>query len=261
MNEETYLRIIHQKTAALFQAACMGGAYLSGTEKANVNRLGEYGLNLGMAFQIIDDIHGLTGMPGSTKTPGEDLITGKLTYVVYAALKRLPGTQQRRLAEILGGRLAAAERATLQEAVELVKVSGAILHCHAEAEQMTRRSWARLSKVVPACSPNCCSCEGNTNADRRRPGDARQPACCYISVHRTLPRDNDAVVWHDHCGRAHSARYESRVFCHRCPHKNPKNLYLRLESLPPHSAPRQHHEIKPTCPIRHYSTRRKSSIC
>ncbi len=61
MSEDQYLKIIHQKTAALFQAACMGGAYLSGAGPESIKNLGGYGFNLGMAFQIVDDCLDLVG--------------------------------------------------------------------------------------------------------------------------------------------------------------------------------------------------------
>ena len=60
MDEKEYLRIIHQKTASLFQAACMGGAYYSGLGQDKIEKLGDFGFRLGMAFQIIDDCLDLT---------------------------------------------------------------------------------------------------------------------------------------------------------------------------------------------------------
>lgn len=60
MDEKEYLRIIHQKTASLFQAACMGGAYYAGFDQEKIKPLGDFGYRLGMAFQIIDDCLDLT---------------------------------------------------------------------------------------------------------------------------------------------------------------------------------------------------------
>ncbi len=61
LSEEDYFKIIHKKTAALFQAACMGGAYFSGAGMEGVQKMGEYGFNLGMAFQIVDDCLDIAG--------------------------------------------------------------------------------------------------------------------------------------------------------------------------------------------------------
>jgi len=80
MSEEQYLKIIHQKTAALFQAACMGGAYLSGTPKESIENLGNYGFNLGMAFQIVDDCLDLIGETESLgKATGLDIYKNDVT--------------------------------------------------------------------------------------------------------------------------------------------------------------------------------------
>lgn len=80
MSEVEYLKIIHQKTAALFQAACMGGAYLSGAGQETIDCLGRYGFNLGMAFQIVDDCLDLTGETESLgKTAGLDIYKNDVT--------------------------------------------------------------------------------------------------------------------------------------------------------------------------------------
>ena len=80
IHEEEYLKIIHKKTAALFQAACMGGAYFSGTGMDNVNRLGRYGYALGMAFQIVDDCLDLVGETETMgKTAGLDVYKNEVT--------------------------------------------------------------------------------------------------------------------------------------------------------------------------------------
>src|SRR3989338_5601371 len=78
--EEEYLRIIHKKTAALFQASCMGGAYFSGTSKENIEKLGRYGYGLGMAFQIVDDCLDIVGETATLgKTAGLDVNKNEVT--------------------------------------------------------------------------------------------------------------------------------------------------------------------------------------
>ena len=95
MSEEEYLKIIHQKTAALFQAACMGGAYYSGTEKKNIQKLGNYGFALGMAFQIVDDCLDLVGETKNLgKTTGLDLTKNDVTLPLLYLLQTLPGDRR-----------------------------------------------------------------------------------------------------------------------------------------------------------------------
>lgn len=55
MKEETYLKIIGRKTAQFLSICCKGGAFLAGADTKTINSLEEYGFNLGMAYQIIDD--------------------------------------------------------------------------------------------------------------------------------------------------------------------------------------------------------------
>ena len=88
--EQEYLRIIHKKTAALFQAACMGGAYLSGLELSVVEKLGNYGYALGMAFQIVDDCLDLVGETETLgKKAGLDLQKQDMTLPVLYLLEEL----------------------------------------------------------------------------------------------------------------------------------------------------------------------------
>lgn len=65
LSEVAYTEIIHKKTASLFQAACAGGAYVAGQPHDAVYRLGEYGKNFGIAFQIADDCLDIIGQEES----------------------------------------------------------------------------------------------------------------------------------------------------------------------------------------------------
>ena len=95
MAEQEYLRVIHKKTAALFQAACMGGAYLSGLDLEAVERLGRYGFGLGMAFQIVDDCLDLVGETETLgKKTGLDLTKHDMTLPVLYLFEELPPAEK-----------------------------------------------------------------------------------------------------------------------------------------------------------------------
>lgn len=84
-NREVYYQIIARKTAALFKAAGVMGAKLAGAEAQTVEALGQYGYNVGLAFQIIDDLLDLTA--DSTKlgkTAGIDVAQGRGYAVAHA---------------------------------------------------------------------------------------------------------------------------------------------------------------------------------
>jgi len=104
---------------------------------------------LGVAFQIMDDVLGVGGMPGKTKTPGEDIAAGKLTYLTHQALVRLRGSEQRRLLQIIGCRLAADDDAILEEGIGLIERSGAVAACRAEAWERFVKAWADMERALP----------------------------------------------------------------------------------------------------------------
>jgi len=77
------LRYIHnRKTGALIRAACLMGAICGGATRTQLDALGRYGEQLGLAFQLVDDILDATGDRSVLgKTPGKDAQAGKRTYV------------------------------------------------------------------------------------------------------------------------------------------------------------------------------------
>ena len=98
--EADYLEIIRRKTASLTSVCCELGAAFSGADAAVVDRLSAYGRDLGIAFQIVDDLLDLTATEGETgKTTGRDADLGNLTLPLIRYLK---GTTPRRRAELLG---------------------------------------------------------------------------------------------------------------------------------------------------------------
>jgi geranylgeranyl pyrophosphate synthase len=110
-------RIHAGKTAALFAAACEGGARAAGAPPAACAALATFGLHLGLAFQIVDDVLDETGTPESLgKTPGKDRRAKKMTYV---ALEGVDAARARARAEADAALAAAAphDRAGLLAAI------------------------------------------------------------------------------------------------------------------------------------------------
>lgn len=94
-DETQYLDVITRKTAILFAAACYGAATLSGVEEASRNTLREFGLNLGIAFQMIDDVLDYDGNPATMgKNVGDDLMEGKVTPPLIHALRNGSAAEQ-----------------------------------------------------------------------------------------------------------------------------------------------------------------------
>ncbi len=87
-DETQYLDVITRKTAILFAAACHGAATLSGEDAHRRQSLREFGLNLGIAFQMIDDVLDYDGDPAAMgKNVGDDLMEGKVTLPLIHTLR------------------------------------------------------------------------------------------------------------------------------------------------------------------------------
>ena len=103
-DEETYLEIISRKTASLISASCKIGALLAGAGKSEVQALSDYGLYMGQAFQMIDDILDYTADAGELgKTIGTDLAEGKITLPLVVAIEKASSREKERLLQVLSG--------------------------------------------------------------------------------------------------------------------------------------------------------------
>jgi octaprenyl-diphosphate synthase len=93
--EDRYLQVIGGKTAALFAAACRVGAVVAGRPEAEEMALAEYGQNLGMAFQLVDDALDYVAHEETLgKTIGDDFREGKITLPVLAAYQAGTGVER-----------------------------------------------------------------------------------------------------------------------------------------------------------------------
>ncbi|MCA1622872.1 MAG: polyprenyl synthetase family protein [Acidobacteria bacterium] len=94
ISETEYFDILRRKTAYLFSACCEIGAILGNTSKDVQNALREYGLNLGTAFQLADDLLDFTAEEEVLgKASGADLLEGKLTLPLILLIKKEPETK------------------------------------------------------------------------------------------------------------------------------------------------------------------------
>ncbi len=93
-NEAAYLRVIERKTAVLFAAATRLGGVLASVPQEQETALTEYGLNLGFAFQIADDVLDYVSDSDTLgKNIGDDLAEGKATLPLIYAIERAPAAQ------------------------------------------------------------------------------------------------------------------------------------------------------------------------
>src|SRR5690606_551382 len=105
-----YAEVIRAKTAVLFEAACEVGAMSGGADAAGRRALARYGLELGNAFQLVDDVLDYGGQAGELgKNTGDDLREGKMTLPVILALAEGDEAEKSVIAGTLGNADASAE--------------------------------------------------------------------------------------------------------------------------------------------------------
>jgi octaprenyl-diphosphate synthase len=104
LSEAEYLDIIARKTAALVEVCCQLGARHAGADPATIANLRSFGHNVGVAFQIVDDLLDLTGDESQVgKSLGRDIAEGELTLPLILCLRDGPPTRRDRLHAILSG--------------------------------------------------------------------------------------------------------------------------------------------------------------
>ncbi len=102
INEHIYFRIIHAKTAILFQATCEMAATLTTTDTTLTQYAAEFGRHIGLAFQLVDDALDYTGDSIELgKNIGDDLAEGKMTLPLIHALHHANDTEKQLLSHII----------------------------------------------------------------------------------------------------------------------------------------------------------------
>jgi geranylgeranyl diphosphate synthase type I len=116
---ELYLDMIRKKTAALFEVSCALGVLCTGASEKDVENLSQFGLNTGIAFQLIDDLMGVAGDPKLTgKAVGNDIREGKKTYPILLAIKSADRNDKNKIMKVYGYKNSS--EADLQNAVNII---------------------------------------------------------------------------------------------------------------------------------------------
>lgn len=131
ITDDAYLQVIHYKTAKLFEAATQLGAIISHAKAHDEAALAVYGMHLGTAFQLIDDILDLSGDSDAIgKNLGDDLAEGKPTLPLLYAMRNSDAANSRLIRNAIenGG------LDNLTQVIEAVKNTGALEHVKKLAE-------------------------------------------------------------------------------------------------------------------------------
>ena len=143
--EAEYFEVISQKTAALFETACSTPCLLDSAYLPYQAALKNYGKNIGLAFQIIDDLLDYTS--ASTvlgKNPGDDLSEGKLTLPLIYALKHSKPEAQ----ELLRDAIKTGDLSQFAKIKLLIDASGALKYTQAKALELAQNAATSL-KILP----------------------------------------------------------------------------------------------------------------
>jgi octaprenyl-diphosphate synthase len=150
LKKDEYMEIIISKTAVLISAACACGAIISGAEKEKVNHLGQFGLNMGIAFQLMDDFLDYTSSEETLGKPaGKDLREGKITLPLIYALADLEREEIQRLEDLFKNNRANEE--DYRNVVKMVRNNGAIDRIRSEAKIYVNKA-VRFLDIFPDSS-------------------------------------------------------------------------------------------------------------
>jgi len=131
---DDYLYMIKGKTAVMFEACARCGAILSGASSEEVELLGKWGLNLGLCFQIVDDLIDVISESSTSGKPiGSDLVQGKMTCMVIHAMNSsgfdLSGV------EAILGKGSKVTKEQIETAISNLENTGSIEYCRALANK------------------------------------------------------------------------------------------------------------------------------
>lgn len=143
--EQSYMEVIHSKTAKLFEAACQLGAVLAKRPESEEQALAQYGMHLGTAFQLIDDVLDYTSNSDALgKNIGDDLTEGKPTLPLIIALKR----SEAPIASILRHAIEEGGLEQVTTIVQAIKDTGAIEYTTEMARQESQHAIEAIA-VLP----------------------------------------------------------------------------------------------------------------
>jgi octaprenyl-diphosphate synthase len=144
IDEQGYLQVIRYKTAKLFEAATRLGAILGGANQEEEEALASYGVHLGTAFQLIDDVLDYSGDHTTTgKNIGDDLTEGKATLPLIYAMEK--GTPEQRT--LICHAIEQGGLADLSAVLAAIRETGAIEYARRQAGAESRTACEALARL------------------------------------------------------------------------------------------------------------------
>lgn len=152
-DEKGYLRIIYNKTASLFEAACVSAVISASVSEDVVKAARDYAVALGLAFQIKDDILDYSGTESVGKPLGVDILEQKITLPLLGALNNVSGQKQ---AEVRGKVKDIVGRPELRDdIVSFVKENGGLEYAKARLEEYVNEAVHALDILPDSREKEC----------------------------------------------------------------------------------------------------------
>lgn len=148
IDRETYKQIISLKTASLFEASARMGAQLATDDEEIIDSLAAYGYNLGLTFQIVDDILDIVGDPEEMGKPvGTDVLQGRGVLAVKNGPYKNDGDGS---GPNVAGTITQETIDPIKQMMSNLRESGAVEIARIQAEEMGRRARFALDNVPPS---------------------------------------------------------------------------------------------------------------
>jgi len=148
ITEEEYLEVLQRKTAYLFSACCEIGAIVGGADALQQEALKTFGMTLGTAFQLVDDLLDFTAAEDVLGKPaGVDLLEGKLTLPLIYLLESDPSARQM-VQDVM--RAGSYQEVAREELLERVEETGALARAHERAAHFAERARDILDSLPPS---------------------------------------------------------------------------------------------------------------
>lgn len=134
--ETSYIKMIEKKTASLFESACAIGAICAQKNSKDIKNFAKFGKNIGIAFQIIDDLIGISGDSKITRKPvGNDLREGKKSLPIIMAINKSKGKSHNEIMKVFGN-----VNSTKEELVNAINIIHKMKINHIVRKQATNYS-------------------------------------------------------------------------------------------------------------------------
>ncbi len=141
-SSEDYFQVIENKTAVLFAAATSCSAILSKAPEQHIDHLYQYGLHLGLAFQLVDDALDYQGSAEEMgKNVGDDLAEGKPTLPLIYTIQNGTSSQRQLIEEAISNK----DNSKIDQVINAVSSSGALDHTRSTAEKHSQKAALALT--------------------------------------------------------------------------------------------------------------------